>query len=160
MKPAGIAPPGGMEGVNLLDDKAVSGRPAVFGEVFTHNAVNLRDPASSLLYRWAVAGDWTIERGLSVVNGAEGRLAFRFHARDVNLVMGPRPKRSTVPFRVTIDGEPPGDSAGFDVDETGHGTLSQQRLHQLVRQRGPIADRTCEITFLAPGAEAYCFTFG
>ena len=65
-----------------------------------------------------------------------------------------------MPFRVLVDGEPPGDAHGLDVDEQGHGTLSEQRLHQLIRERGPIRDRTFEITFLAPGVEAYAFTFG
>ena len=95
-----------------------------------------------------------------MLNGADGRIAFRFHARDVNLVMGPPARGASVPFRVLVDGEPPGDAHGLDVDEEGHGTVTEQRLYQLVRQTGPINDRTFEITFLAPGAEAYCFTFG
>ena len=74
--------------------------------------------------------------------------------------MGPRPADATVPFRVQIDGEPPGDAHGLDVDEQGNGTVAEQRLYQLVRQPGPIADRTLEINFLAPGVEAYVFTFG
>jgi hypothetical protein len=88
------------------------------------------------------------------------KIAFRFHARDVNLVMGPRPRDASIPFRVAVDGEPPGDAHGFDVDEQGNGTVHQQRLYQLVREPGSITDRTVEITFLEPGAEAYCFTFG
>jgi thiol-disulfide isomerase/thioredoxin len=110
--------------------------------------------------QWALGGDWTIERGLSVLNGREGRVVFRFHARDVNLVMGPRPKESSVPFRVLVDGEPPGADHGLDVDENGNGAVVQQRLYQLVRRRNGVDDSTFEITFLAPGAEAYCFTFG
>ena len=89
-----------------------------------------------------------------------GRILFRFHARDVHLVMGPRHRGASVPFRVLIDGEPPGDAHGLDVDEQGHGTVVQQRLYQLIRQPGSITDRTFEITFLAPGVEAYVFTFG
>jgi hypothetical protein len=112
------------------------------------------------LNQWALAGDWTIERGASVLNGADGRIAFRFHARDVNLVMGPPSRGASVPFRVFVDGQPPGAAHGLDVDEQGRGTLSQQRLHQLIRERGSIDDRTFEITFLAPGVEAYVFTFG
>ena len=112
------------------------------------------------LNEWALAGDWTIASRASVLNRADGRIAFRFHARDVHLVMGPRERGASVPFRVLLDGEPPGDAHGLDVDEQGEGTLAQQRLHQLIRQRGSITDRTFEITFLAPGAEAYCFTFG
>jgi thiol-disulfide isomerase/thioredoxin len=110
--------------------------------------------------QWALGGDWTIERGLSVLNGSEGRVVFRFHARDVNLVIGPRPKESSVPFRVLVDGEPPGADHGLDVDENGNGAVVQQRLYQLVRRRSGVDDSTVEITFLAPGAEAYCFTFG
>jgi thiol-disulfide isomerase/thioredoxin len=109
---------------------------------------------------WALAGDWTIESRASVPNAAGARLAFRFHARDAHLVMGPRERGASVPFRVLLDGEPPGDAHGFDVDEDGNGTLSQQRLHQLIRQPGSIGDRTLEIEFPEAGAEAYCFTFG
>jgi thiol-disulfide isomerase/thioredoxin len=117
-------------------------------------------PDSLKLNHWALSGDWTIERGASVLNRAEGRIAFRFHARDVHLVLRQRNQGTSVPFRVLVDGEPPGDAHGLDVDEQGHGTLVQPRLYQLIRERGSIADRTCEITFLAPGVEAYVFTFG
>jgi thiol-disulfide isomerase/thioredoxin len=109
---------------------------------------------------WALAGDWTIESRASMPNAAGARLAFRFHARDAHLVMGPREPGASVPFRVLLDGEPPSDAHGFDVDEDGNGTLSQQRLHQLIRQPGSIGDRTLEIEFPEAGAEAYCFTFG
>ena len=112
------------------------------------------------LNRWALSGDWTVERGASVLNGADGRLVFRFHARDVNLVMGPPARGTSVPFRVLVDGEPPGDAHGLDVDDQGSGMVTQQRLYQLIRERGSITDRTFEIAFLAPGVEAYCFTFG
>jgi thiol-disulfide isomerase/thioredoxin len=117
-------------------------------------------PEMLMLNQWALSGDWTIERGASMLNGAEGRIAFRFHARDVHLVMGPPAPGTSVPFRVFVDGQRPADAHGLDVDEQGHGTVSQQRLYQLIRQRGSIADRTFEITFLAAGAEAYVFTFG
>jgi thiol-disulfide isomerase/thioredoxin len=112
------------------------------------------------LNHWALTGDWTVESRASVLNEAGGRIAFRFHARDVNLVMGPQPRGASVPFRVLVDGEPPGEAKGVDVDEQGHGTLSQQRLYQLIRERGSITDRTFEISFTAPGVEAYVFTFG
>jgi thiol-disulfide isomerase/thioredoxin len=117
-------------------------------------------PDSLRLNRWALSGDWTVERGASVLNRADGRIVFRFHARDVNLVMGPPERGTSVPFRVLVDGEPPGDAHGWDVDEEGGGTVTQQRLYQLIRERRSITDRTFEITFLAPGVEAYCFTFG
>ena len=132
-----------------------SPRGAEFDEPRTYVA-----PDSLKLNRWALAGEWTIERRACVLNGADGRIAFRFHARDVNLVMGPPARGTSVPFIVLVDGEPPDAAHGLDVDERGHGTLSQQRLYQLIREPGSIADRTFEITFLAPGAEAYCFTFG
>jgi len=118
------------------------------------------DGADLRLNHWALSGDWNVESGASVLNQADGRIAFRFHARDVNLVMGPPSRGTDVPFRVLVDGEPPGAAHGVDVDEQGQGTVSQQRLYQLVRERGSITDRTFEITFLAPGVEAYVFTFG
>jgi thiol-disulfide isomerase/thioredoxin len=115
-------------------------------------------PDRPMLNRWALAGGWTIGSGASVLNEADGRIAFRFHARDVNLVL--RAPGGSVPFQVRVDGEPPGDAHGVDADEQGTGTVTEPRLYQLVRQQGPIADRTFEIRFTAPGVEAYVFTFG
>ena len=117
-------------------------------------------PASLRLNQWALSGDWTIESGTSVLNRADGGIAFRFHARDVNLVLRGRERGTSVPFRVLIDGDPPGNAHGLDVDEEGYGMVAQPRLYQLVRQPGSIIDRTFEITFLASGIEAYVFTFG
>jgi len=117
-------------------------------------------PVGLRLNSWALSGEWTIGRKAIVLNEAGGRIAFRFHGRDVHLVMGPGGAEGPVPFRVLLDGEPPGASHGFDVDDDGRGTLSHPRLHQLVRQPGAIMDRTIEIAFDAPGAEAYAFTFG
>ena len=117
-------------------------------------------PGTLRLNQWALSGDWTIESGASVLNRADGGIAFRFHARDVHLVLRRRERETPVPFRVLVDGEPPGDAHGLDVDEEGHGMVTQPRLYQLVRERGSITDRTFEITFLAPGIEAYVFTFG
>ena len=125
--------------------------------VQTHNYVA---PDRLNLNHWALAGDWTLERRASVLNRTEGQILFRFHARDVHLVMGPQPGGASVPFRVLIDGEPPGDSHGIDTDDQGSGTLDQQRLYQLIRQPVSIHDRTVEIIFLAPVVEAYVFTFG
>src|SRR5262245_1813243 len=133
----------------------VSANGAGFDESRTYVA-----PVPLKLNQWALSGDWTIERGASVLDRADGRIVFRFHARDVNLVLGPRERGASVPFHVLIDGEPPGDAHGVDVDEQGCGTVLQQRLYQLVRQPGPIIDHTFEITFHAPGVEAYVFTFG
>jgi thiol-disulfide isomerase/thioredoxin len=118
------------------------------------------EPGSLRLNHWTLLGDWTIGRRAAVLNEADGRIAFRFHARDVHLVMGPQTRGESMPFRVLLDGEPPGHAHGLDVDDEGRGTLARQRLHQLIRQPGPIDDRTIEIAFEDPGAEAYCFTFG
>ncbi len=117
-------------------------------------------PDSLHLNQWALAGDWTIEAQASVLNKADGGIAFRFHARDVHIVLRAREPGTSVPFRVLVDGEPPGDAHGLDVDEQGHGAVTQSRLYQLVRQRGRIDDRTLAIDFHAPGVEAYVFTFG
>jgi thiol-disulfide isomerase/thioredoxin len=117
-------------------------------------------PDSWRLNQWGLSGDWTVERGAAVLNRADGGITFRFHARDVHLVMGPRSRDTSVPFRVLVDGEPPGGAHGLDIDEEGNGTVTEQRLYQLIRQRGPVTERTFEITFLAPGVEAYAFTFG
>jgi hypothetical protein len=94
-----------------------------------------------------------------VLNEADGRIAFRFHARDVHLVLRSR-AGTAVPFRVLVDGEAPGAARGLDVDEDGRGTLVQPRLYQLVRQAASITGRTFEIAFLEAGVEAYVFTFG
>jgi hypothetical protein len=117
-------------------------------------------PDSLRLNAWALSGEWTLERRACVLNQAGGGIAFRFHARDVHLVMGPRARGASVSFRVLVDGAPPGDAHGLDVDEEGRGTVAQPRLYQLVRERGPITDRTFDITFDAPDIEAYVFTFG
>jgi thiol-disulfide isomerase/thioredoxin len=128
----------------------------------SEQAQNFSRSADDLaLNSWSLSGEgWTTEKRASVLREPGGTLSFRFHARDVNLVMGPAERGGSVPFEVSLDGEPPGEDHGFDVDENGDGILSDQRLHQLIRQQGPIDDRTVEIRFLAPGAEVYCFTFG
>jgi thiol-disulfide isomerase/thioredoxin len=109
---------------------------------------------------WALEGEWTMERGFAALHAANGRIAYRFHARDLHLVMGPATPGSSVRFRVRLDGKAPGAAHGSDVDAQGEGVASEQRLHQLIRQPGSIADRTFEIEFLDPGVEAYAFTFG
>ena len=125
------------------------------GEPHTYAA-----PARLGLNQWAVSGDWTIGAEASTLNTATGQIAYRFHARDLNLVMGPAVADTSVRFRVLVDGQPPGTAHGDDVDDQGEGSLTQQRLHQLIRQHGPITDRTFEITFAGPGAQAFSFTFG
>ena len=110
--------------------------------------------------QWALAGEWAIHRQSVDLHEAGGRLAFRFHARDLHLVMAPPKSDASARFRVLIDGEPPGASHGDDVDEQGNGVLSVPRLHQLIRQPGRVDDRTFEIEFLDPGVQVYAFTFG
>jgi len=112
------------------------------------------------LNEWALAGSWTVARHAGVANEAGARIAFRFHARDVNLVMGPVPPGTAIPFRVRLDGQPPTGANGGDAGADGGGVLDEQRTYQLVRQHDPIIERVFEIEFLAAGAEAYCFTFG
>jgi thiol-disulfide isomerase/thioredoxin len=117
-------------------------------------------PARLPLNQWALSGDWSMEGEATTLNTANGQIACRFHARDLNLVTGPAASGSPVRVRILIDGQPPGEAHGIDVDVEGNGTVTQQRLYQLIRQPGLITDRTFEITFLDPGAQAYSFTFG
>ncbi len=117
-------------------------------------------PARLRLNHWALSGDWTMERQATVLNKANGRIAYRFHARDLHLVMGPVARGASVRFRVLIDGQPAGAAHGTDVDVQGNGTVSEQRLYQLIRQPKPIGDRQFEIEFLDSGVKAYAFTFG
>jgi thiol-disulfide isomerase/thioredoxin len=117
-------------------------------------------PANLEVNEWALAGDWAVGMDSVVSNGANGRLLYRFHARDVNIIMSPPSAGSSVRFRVLIDGRPPGAAHGFDVDDQGHGTVTEPRMYQLIRQPGPIADREFEIQFLEAGVAAFDFTFG
>jgi thiol-disulfide isomerase/thioredoxin len=117
-------------------------------------------PGKLDLNQWALSGDWRIDRGAAALKQANGRITYRFHARDLNLVMGPAAGRRSVRFRVLIDGRAPGAAHGTDVDGQGYGTVSEQRLYQLIRQSQPIVDRQFEIEFLDPGVEAFDFTFG
>lgn len=112
------------------------------------------------LNRWAIDGDWTVGHQAAALNAAEGRIAHRFHARDLHLVMGPGSVDAPVRFRVLLDGDPPGAAHGADTDARGEGSVTETRLYQLVRQPTPVEDRTFEITFLDPGVRAYVFTFG
>jgi thiol-disulfide isomerase/thioredoxin len=117
-------------------------------------------PGRLRLNQWALSGNWTMEAQATVLNEANGRILYRFHARDLHLVMGSTSRETSPRFRVLIDGQPPGAAHGVDVDERGNGTLDQQRLYQLIRQPRPIADRQFEIEFLDPGVETLAFTFG
>jgi hypothetical protein len=117
-------------------------------------------PAQLELNHWALSGDWTVGDQTTTLNEPGGQIVHRFHGRDLNLVLGSRADGGPMRFRVRIDGESPNDAHGLDVDERGTGTVSEERLYQLIRQHGPIRDRTFEITFLDAGAQAYVFTFG
>jgi thiol-disulfide isomerase/thioredoxin len=119
----------------------------------------LASPDRLRLNHWALAGEWTTGPENVVLDEAGGSIAFRFHARDAHLVMSPGTHKP-IPFRVLLDGEPPGASHGVDVDEEGNGVLREGRMHQLVRQHDAVRECTLEITFLNPGAQAYSFTFG
>ena len=112
------------------------------------------------LNQWGLAGDWTIGEERADLNRAGGAIAFRFHARDLHLVLGPGADGKPVRFKVTIDGVAPGADHGADIDAQGDGRVSEEKLYQLVRQSGAVRDRLFEIEFLDPGARAYAFTFG
>jgi cytochrome c biogenesis protein CcdA/thiol-disulfide isomerase/thioredoxin len=109
---------------------------------------------------WGLSGDWTVGGQSATLNKTDGAIAFRFHARDLHLVLGPSADGKPVRFRVTIDGAKPGESHGADTNADGEGTVTDHRLYQLVRQSGPVVDHTFSIQFLDPDVQAYAFTFG
>lgn len=117
-------------------------------------------PGRLPLNSWGLSGRWTVAGPAAVLNERGGRIAFQFHARDLNLVMGPSSRGASIPFRVFLDGQLATDARGSDVDANGSGIVSDQRTYQLIRQPDAIADRLFEVEFLDPGVEAYCFTFG
>jgi thiol-disulfide isomerase/thioredoxin len=119
-----------------------------------------RLPSRLRLNQWALAGEWTVERGAALLNKPQGRIAYRFQARDLHLVLAPSGPGRSIRFRVTIDGAAPGASHGEDVDAEGYGRVEHGRLYQLIRQHGTIEERSFEIEFLDPGVRAYAFTFG
>jgi hypothetical protein len=140
-----------------------SGRSSTFassgGSILSSDRV-YAIPAQLRLNDWALSGDWTMRSDASALNVTGGRIAYRFHARDVHLVMSPGADGKPVRFRVLIDGQPPGDAHGGDTDRDGSGAVKEQRLYQLIRQPKPIADRRFDIEFDDPGVEAFVFTFG
>jgi hypothetical protein len=117
-------------------------------------------PTGLRLNQWAPTGHWAISGRAATATAPNARLAFRFQARDVNLVMGPAVRGSAIPFRVYLDGQPATGAHGSDIDGDGSGTAAEQRTYQLIRQQGPISERTFEIEFREPGVELFCFTFG
>jgi len=158
------------EGVEVGADLVHLASPETYlGSARWERFVPLRsdDPATSRawvvprglgLNQWALAGEWTIREDAAFLDEGAGTIAYRFRARDVNLVL--RSTRGETPFRVLIDGGVPGPSSGADCDDEGNGTISEPRLYQLIRQRDPSGEHTFEITFAAPGVGAYVFTFG
>jgi len=126
-----------------------------------HNTQHVYVPPSGLeLNQWALSGDWTEGEEAAALNKTGGQVIFRFHARDVNLILGPAEPDAPVRFRISIDGKAPGTAHGIDVDDEGNGVITEQRMYQLVRQSGPITDREISIEFLSPGVEVFDFTFG
>jgi thiol-disulfide isomerase/thioredoxin len=124
-------------------------------DALSHYAI----PTSLPLNEWALAGDWTVGNEFAISTSGASRIAYRFHARDLHLIMGP-PARDSVRFRVTIDGRAPGADHGADADADGWGRVDKPRMYQLIRQTGPIRDQTFEIEFVDAGVRAYDFTFG
>jgi thiol-disulfide isomerase/thioredoxin len=117
-------------------------------------------PASLSSNQWSLAGAWSVGGEFATLDRASGRIAYRFHARDLHMVLAPGASGQPVRFRIKIDGAPAGGNRGVDVDAEGRGTVREARMYQLVRQIGPVRDRTFEIEFLDPGVRAYVFTFG
>jgi thiol-disulfide isomerase/thioredoxin len=117
-------------------------------------------PAMLRLNEWALSGNWTMGREANVLNEGNGRILYRFHARDVNLIMGPAAPGTPLRFRVLIDGKAPGEAQGADVDSLGNGTVTEQRMYQLIRQPAPITDQEIEIGFPDAGVAIFDFTFG
>ncbi len=130
------------------------------GRAVIDQAHDYSAPPQLGLNEWSLSGNWMVGRQAVLLNKANGRVAYCFHARDVHLVMGPVMKGASVRFRVLIDGQPPDAAHGSDIDTQGNGTATEQRLYQLIRQSKHIVDRLFEIEFLDPGAEVFAFTFG
>jgi thiol-disulfide isomerase/thioredoxin len=152
--------PGGMGAEAAADWKNLKSPENYLGERTANFAALGTAPARLALNHWTLAGDWKRQKQSVALNKANGRIAYRFHARDLHLVMGPATRGTTARFRVFIDGKPPGVAHGTDVDAQGNGTATGQRLYQLIRQPGPVAERLFEIEFLDSGVEAFAFTFG
>ncbi|MBC8086063.1 MAG: redoxin domain-containing protein [Phycisphaerae bacterium] len=129
-------------------------------EYTIHERHSFTLPSRLKLNRWSLSGDWSVQREAVLLNAPNGRIVYRFHARDVHLVMGPAVRDSAVRFRVRIDGQPPGSACGTDITSDGNGLLNEPRMYQLIRQTNIITERQFEIEFLDAAVEAYAFTFG
>jgi thiol-disulfide isomerase/thioredoxin len=117
-------------------------------------------PARLRLNQWALSGEWTAGAQATTAGAADAGIAYRFHARDLNVVMGPATPGASVRYQVLLDGQPPGSAHGGDIDDRGHGVVTEQRLHQLIRQPGPVTERIVEITCQDSGVQTFAFTFG
>jgi len=169
--PGGLVDPRGSGVEAAADERDVKSPETYVGyeraEHFTGVASLARDrpatytaPATPQLNQWGLGGDWTVESEKAILVKAPGRIVFRFHARDLHLVLGPAEGAKPVRFRVQLDGQAPGESRGVDVDASGAGKVDSQRLYQLIRQNGPVQDHTFTIEFQDAGAQAFSFTFG
>jgi len=127
---------------------------------FERSVAHTYSAGTPRLNEWGLNGNWTVTPESATLNAAGGGIVYRFHARDLHLVLGPASGSGPIRFRVTIDGAPPGADHGVDVDDAGSGAVADQRLYQLVREAGTVTDRLFEIEFLDPGVQAYSFTFG
>jgi thiol-disulfide isomerase/thioredoxin len=130
------------------------------GNVVRDHAHVYELPSTLAANKWALGGDWTVANSGATANTHAARIQFRFHARDLHLVMGPPRGHAPAKFRVTVDGNAPGSSHGADVDAQGNGIAKDQRVYQLIRQSQPVVDRTFQIEFSDPGVQAFSFTFG
>jgi Thioredoxin like C-terminal domain/AhpC/TSA family len=117
-------------------------------------------PGRLSVNQWGLAGEWNVSDEHASLVSAPGKVIFRFHARDLHLVLGPGKDGKPVRFHVRIDGSAPGEDHGTDTDEKGNGVVKEYRLYQLIRQKGTVEDRTFEIEFLDPGVQTFAFTFG
>ena len=169
--PGGLVDPSGTGVEAAADERDVKSPETYVGyeraENFTGAASLAKDrsgtytlPAALQLNQWGLTGDWTVEGEKAILAKAPGRIVFRFHARDLHLVLGPAEGGKPVQFRVLLDGQAPGESHGVDVDASGAGKVDAQRLYQLIRQKGPVQDHTFTIEFEVAGAQAFSFTFG
>ena len=160
------------EGVSAASDSASVASPETYlgfaraenfqsPGAFARNAVKQYQlPASLTLNQWALGGRWKVSGERATLDAAPGKIVFRFRARDLHLVLGPGLDRKPVRFRVLLDGRAPGADHGMDVDAGGQGTVREQRLYQLIRQKGAVQEHEFTIEFLDPHVEAYSFTFG